>query len=163
MLDILQWLSAIKYLWLSLSIKSFLNLFLPTEINHYVSVTKLLSLSAPNLSYFYSLLCHAEAGTLYTTFLLSQECPCWALPTGGAREHAQLVEGEGTWTCSSLLVHAGFLILSGSPLPYFTQATAVESKEAVESSFRFTNAGRISLVQLPQRHTSIRQAVPPPR
>ena len=111
----------------------------------------------------YSLLCHAEAGTLSTTFLLSQECPCWALPIGGARKHAQVVEGEGAWTCSFLLVHGGFLILSGSPLPYFTLAMAVESKEAVESSFRFINAGRISLVQLPQRHTSIRQIVPPPQ
>ena len=64
-LDTLQWLRAIRYLWLgSISfIKLFLNLLLPTEINHYVSVIKLLSLLALNLSSSYCLLCHAKAGT----------------------------------------------------------------------------------------------------
>lgn len=58
MLNTLQWLRAIRYLWLGsiLFIKLFLNLLLPTEINHYVSVIKLLSLSALNLSSCYCLL-----------------------------------------------------------------------------------------------------------
>lgn len=150
-LDTLQWLRSIRYLWLgSISfIKLFLNLLLPAEINHYVSVIKLLSLSALNLSSSYCLLCQAKAGTLCITFLLSQQSPCRALPTGApGRVHSWWRErGPAPFW----YVRASWLCWGH---PYFSLSwpRQLSLPAAVESSFHFTNTGRIILVQLPQRH-----------
>lgn len=150
MLDTLQWLRAIRYLWLGSFIKLFLNLLLPAEISHYVSVIKLLSLSALHLPSACCLLCQAKAGTACITFLLSQQSPRRALPTGApGRVHSRWREKGPAPFCWS--VRASWLCWGH---PYFSLPwpRQLSPPAAVESSFHFTNTGRISLVQLPQRH-----------
>lgn len=156
MLDTLSLFNKGQHLWLNStsSIKTFLNLFLPVGIDHYMSLIKLLPLSSKPLILLYlPLWCWGWDA--------ANRISAWSavsvLGSANRGRQGDCTAGGRRRTCSFLSVRPGFLILSASPLPHFTLAATVESNSSswIQFGVSLTLPGSVSSnPQKPQHQAS---------